>query len=151
MLVNKIVHLHPLFSWDSLIIPTCDLVWNFPWTTDLCLGRGEGTECWFCHPSSHPGNETLKGDGLLHSQCRCLSFPRAIRTVTNNKRVGAKSIDTENRARSVGVLFQFLFLFTVPAGCIWKTYSKVIAVHELLFHACLSLEEMRQELHEFRS
>lgn len=119
------------------------LVWNFPRATDLCLGKGEGIAWGFCHSSSYPGNETLKGEGLLHSQYLCLSFPRAIGTVTNNQRVGAKSIDTENRARSVGVLFQFLFLFTVPAGSIWKTYSRVTAVHELLFHACLSLEEMR--------
>lgn len=115
------------------------LVWNFLWATDLCLGKGEGTAC--SHSSFYTGNETLKGEGLLHSQYRCLSFPRAIGTVTNNQRVGAKSIDTENRARSVGVVFQFLFLFTVPAGSIWKTYSRVTAVHELLFHVCLSLEK----------
>lgn len=47
-----------------------------------------------------------------------LSFPRAVGAVTNNQSVGAKSIDTENRTRSVGVVFQFLFLFIVPAGSI---------------------------------
>lgn len=77
-----------------------------------------GNTCWFCHSSFYPGNETLKGEGLLDSQYLCLSFPRAIGTVTNNQRVGAKSIDTENRARSVGVVFQFLFLFTAPGGSI---------------------------------
>lgn len=47
-----------------------------------------------------------------------LSFPRAVGAVTNNQSVGAKSIDTENRTRSAGVVLQFLFPFTVPAGSI---------------------------------
>lgn len=45
-----------------------------------------------------------------------LSFPRAAGAVINNQSVGAKSTDTENRARSVGVVLQFLF--TLPAGSI---------------------------------
>lgn len=47
-----------------------------------------------------------------------LSFPRAVGAVTNNQNVGAKSIDMESRIRSLGVVFQFLFLFAVPAGSI---------------------------------
>lgn len=45
-----------------------------------------------------------------------LSFPRAAGAVINNRSVGAKSTDTENRARSVGVVFRFLF--TLPVGSV---------------------------------
>ena len=45
-----------------------------------------------------------------------LPFPRAVGAVTSDQSARAESIDTENRTRSVGVVFQFLFLFTVPAG-----------------------------------
>lgn len=66
-----------------------------------------------------------------------LAFLRAVGAVTNNQSVGAKSIDTENRTRSVGVSFRCLVLITVPAGRVREADSRIASLFELLFGVCL--------------